>query len=114
MAYALLVYGDPSAPAPETVPEGVFDDWGECTRALREAGVLLAGDGLAPAETATTVRHRDGGLSLTDGPFAETKEQLLGFYLIDVPDLDEAIDIASRVPGARTGSIEIRPLVEWR
>jgi len=77
---------------------------------LREAGVLLAAEPLFPADTATTVRVRNGRVSVTDGPFAETKEQLAGFYLIEAADLNEAINRASRIPPAREGSIEVRPV----
>jgi hypothetical protein len=79
---------------------------------LRERGSLLAAQALQPIETATTVRIRNGKLSVTDGPFAETKEQLAGFYLIDARDLNEAIQIAAKIPPAREGSIEVRPIRE--
>jgi len=77
---------------------------------LYESGRLLTGEALQRVRTATTVRVRDGKVSTTDGPFAETKEQLAGFYLIDAPDLDEAIRVASGIPPARVGSIEVRPV----
>ena len=83
-----------------------------CGTALRESGKLLAGEPLHPVATATTVRLRNGKVSVTDGPFAETKEQLAGFYMIDAQDLDEAIQIAAKIPPARTGSIEVRPVRE--
>jgi hypothetical protein len=92
----------PDAPAPE--------DWGAYTTALQEAGILVTGAGLEAAHTATTVQVRDGERLLTDGPFAETKEHLLGFYVIDVPDLDAALSWAARVPNARIGSVEVRPV----
>ena len=79
---------------------------------LRSAGVLLAAEPLHPVETATTVRVRDGKMTVTDGPFAETKEQLAGFYLVDANDLDEAIQIAAKIPPVREGSIEVRPVRE--
>ena len=75
-------------------------------------GVLQAGERLKPAATATTVRVRDGEVLTSDGPFAETKEQMAGFYLVDCKDLDEAIEVASKIPGARHGSIEVRPIWE--
>jgi hypothetical protein len=78
--------------------------------ALRRSGHLLVTQALQPVETATTIRVRNGKLSTTDGPFAETKEQLAGFYYIEAKDLDAAIDVASRIPPARLGSIEIRPV----
>ena len=83
-----------------------------CGESLRESGKLLAAEPLFPVETATTVRVRHGRTVVTDGPFAETKEQLAGFYLIDAEDLNEAIQIASRIPPAREGSIEVRPVRE--
>ena len=83
-----------------------------CGETLRERGALLAAEPLFPVETATTVRVRHGRTVVTDGPFAETKEQLAGFYLIDAVDLNEAIQIASRIPPAREGSIEVRPVRE--
>ena len=79
---------------------------------LRASGRYLHGEALQPVHTATTVRVRNGQLSVTDGPFAETKEQLAGFYLIDADNLDQAIAIASRIPPAATGSIEVRPVRE--
>ena len=79
---------------------------------LRRSGHLLAAHALQPVETATTIRVRNGKLSTTDGPFAETKEQLGGFYVIDARNLDDAIAIASRIPPARWGSIEVRPIWE--
>jgi hypothetical protein len=84
----------------------------ECGNGLRHRDVLLAAEPLHPIETATTVRVRNGRIGVTDGPFAETKEQLAGFYLIDAPNLDEAIQIAATIPPAREGSIEVRPVRE--
>jgi hypothetical protein len=83
-----------------------------CGRSLEERGVLLAAEPLHPVETATTVRVRNGKVSVTDGPFAETKEHLAGFYLIEARDLNDAIQVASRIPPAREGSIEVRPVRE--
>ena len=80
--------------------------------ALAESGRRIAAEALQPVHTATTVRVRDGKVSVTDGPFAETKEQLAGFYLVDARDLNEAIRVASRIPPARFGSIEVRPVRE--
>jgi hypothetical protein len=79
---------------------------------LREKGLLVAAEALEPVETATTVRVRNGKVSVTDGPFAETKEQLAGFYLIDARDLNEAIQVAAKIPPAREGSVEVRPVRE--
>lgn len=83
-----------------------------CGDGLRSSGVLIAAEPLHPVETATTVRIRNGKLSVTDGPFAETKEQLSGFYLIEARDLNEAIQVAAKIPPAREGSIEVRPVRE--
>ncbi|HVL68742.1 MAG TPA: YciI family protein [Vicinamibacterales bacterium] len=83
-----------------------------CGQGLQEAGKLLAAEPLHPVETATTVRVRNGRVSVTDGPFAETREQLAGFYLIEARDLNEAIQVAAQIPPAREGSIEVRPVRE--
>ncbi|MBA3270111.1 MAG: YciI family protein [Acidobacteria bacterium] len=81
-----------------------------CGEAFRSSGALVAAEALQPIETATTVRVRNGKLTITDGPFAETKEQLAGFYLLDARDLNEAIQMAAKIPPAREGSIEVRPV----
>ena len=83
-----------------------------CGEGFRQSGVLLAAEALQPVETATTVRVRNGKVSITDGPFAETKEQLAGFYLIDARDLNDAIQVAAKIPPAREGSVEVRPIRE--
>ena len=83
-----------------------------CGDGLRSRGVLVAAEALQPVETATTVRVRNGRISVTDGPFAETKEQLAGFYLIDAKHLDQAIQVASTIPPAREGTVEVRPVRE--
>jgi hypothetical protein len=83
-----------------------------CGNGFRERGLLVAAEALQPVNTAATVRVRSGRVSVTDGPFAETKEQLAGFYLIDARDLNEAIQIAAKIPPAREGSIEVRPVRE--
>jgi len=80
------------------------------TEDIKRSGHYLAGEALKPVQTATTVRLRNGKLSTTDGPFAETKEQLGGFYMVDAKDLNEAIQIASRIPSAKTGTVEVRPI----
>jgi hypothetical protein len=87
-------------------------DCATCGEAFRDRGVLLAAEPLHPVETAATVRVRNGQVSITDGPFAETKEQLAGFYLLDARDLNEAIQMAAKIPPAREGSIEVRPVRE--
>ena len=91
----------------------VFGEYGAFTESIRESGNYVAGDALQPTSTATTVRIRDGKTLVTDGPFAETKEQLGGYYLVDAKDMDEALKIAERIPSARYGSIEVRPVVVW-
>jgi hypothetical protein len=85
--------------------------WTAYTLALQEAGIMVSGAGLQGADVATTVRVRGGERLLTDGPFADTKEHLIGFYVIDVPDLDTALDWAAKVPNVRTGSVEVRPVL---
>ena len=85
--------------------------YGEYTEAVRTAGVFEAGEGLQGTNTATTVRVHNGELSTTDGPFAETKEQLGGFYVFNCKDLDEAIEWAAKIPGASGGSVEVRPVM---
>ena len=109
MKYVCLVYSE------EKKLEDVSDN--ECLAnadTLKKSGQYVTGEALQPIQTATTVRVRNGTLSVTDGPFAETKEQLAGFYLIDARDLNEAIQIASKIPPARVGSIEVRPVRELR
>ena len=83
-----------------------------CGAGFRKSGLLMAAEALQPVETATTVRVRNGKVSITDGPFAETKEQLAGFYLIEARDLNDAIQVASKIPPAREGSVEVRPIRE--
>jgi len=107
MKYLCLVYGE------EKKLEAMSDD--ECidySDGLRRSGHCVAAEALQPVHTATTVRVRNGKVSITDGPFAETKEQLAGFYLVEARDLNEAIQMASKIPPARTGSIEVRPARE--
>lgn len=113
MKYAFTIYGDESqrdSATPEQRQQ-MSQAYGALTQEMDEKGVLLAGDGLYPTATATTVRVRDGERDVTDGPFAETKEQLGGFYVLDVKDLDEAIEWAAKIPGAQVGSVEIRPVM---
>ena len=115
MKYILLLYSAPDAgPDPES-PEGQaqMGRWFGVTEEMGQAGVLVAGDALQPTTTATTLRERDGEVVLTDGPFAETKEILGGYYLIDVPDLDAATEWAAKMPLAPYGSVEIRPVMEF-
>jgi hypothetical protein len=113
MKYALTIYGDESAretASPEDM-QAVSQAYGALTQEMQEKGVLVAGEGLYPTPTATTVRVRDDERSVTDGPFAETKEQLGGFYVLDCKDLDEAIAWAAKIPGSQSGSVEIRPVM---
>jgi hypothetical protein len=92
--------------------EAFMGDYHGFTESIKKSGNYVAGEALEPVQTATTVRIKSGKVSTTDGPFAETKEQLGGFYYITARDLNEAIQIASRIPSARTGSIEVRPIRE--
>ena len=96
----------------ETERRDHFEEYREFTDELRARGQLVAANRLQPPETATTVRVRNGRVSTTDGPYAETKEQAGGFYVIETRDLNEALRVASRIPGARYGSVEVRPIAE--
>ena len=113
--YVALIYGDETQYAHATPEDGarMMQAYGEYTKAVRTAGVFEAGEGLQGTNTATTVRVHNGELSTADGPFAETKEQLGGFYVFNCKDLDEAIEWAAKIPGAREGSIEVRPVIEF-
>lgn len=111
MRYMLLVYGDEQA-LDENEREECYEESTRLVHQLDAAGQYLAAAPLHPTSTATSVRVREGKRLVTDGPFAETREQLGGYYLIDTNDLDEAIAIAARIPLARTGTIEIRPVIE--
>jgi hypothetical protein len=107
MKYVCLVYGEE-----KEIGAMADEDCMAYDQALREAGRCLASEALQPVQTATVVRVRDGKISIRDGPFAETKEVLAGFYLIDAADLNDAIQIASQMPPARVGTIEVRPVRE--
>jgi hypothetical protein len=113
MHYLCLIYGDEQAfnGATDEERNAVMGDYMVFTESIEKSGNMVAGNALQPTATATTVRVRNGETLVTDGPFAETKEQLGGYYLIDAKDADEAISIAARIPGARHGSIEVRPVV---
>jgi len=112
MKYALLIYNDPAAfPADDATDDAIMAEYAAVTQAMLDAGELDRGERLARADTATSVRVRGGKASVTDGPFAETKEHLGGFYLVDVPDLDRALELAAAIPTARTGVVEIRPVI---
>jgi hypothetical protein len=114
MRYALLIYTaeETEAPPPE-VQQAQVDGYNAFTDHVKERGAYEAGEALDPTSTATTVRVRDGKTLTTDGPYAETKEALGGFYLVQAADLDEAIAYAAMIPGAREGAIEVRPIYEW-
>jgi|tagenome__1003787_1003787.scaffolds.fasta_scaffold20223255_1 hypothetical protein len=115
MKYMAIIYNDESSYADAT-PEQIgalFAAHGEFGEAAGQAGVMLGGDGLQPVATATTVRVRDGERLLTDGPYAETKEQLGGFYMLECKDLDEALAWAARIPEAKTGAVEVRPVMVY-
>jgi hypothetical protein len=112
MQYMLLIYGDETGwerMTPEQQAEGM-KGWVDYTQWLRDSGTYVAGDALVPTTAATSVRVQDGKTLTTDGPFAETKEQLGGYYLIDAANLDDAIAAAARCPGAQYGTIEVRPI----
>lgn len=111
MKYILLIYMAENALS-ETEREQCYGESAQLAQQLNSNGQYLATAPLHPVATATSVRVRDGKLLMTDGPFAETREQLGGFFLINAKDLDEAIDIAAQIPGARLGTVEIRPVVE--
>ena len=119
MRYLLLIYGDEKAQAemqantPPEELERTMKGWWDYDVWLREAGWHRGGEALQPTATGTTVRVRDGNTLTTDGPFAETKEQLGGFYLIECDNLDQAIEAAAKIPASPWGSIEIRPIDEF-
>jgi hypothetical protein len=116
MRYMLLIY------SPEQGEQDYYDEaamaeemaaYNQFNADAQEAGVYIAGDALQPSATATSVRVRDGDVLTTDGPFAETKEVLGGYYMVECGDLDEAVTWASRIPGAQRGTIEVRPIMEF-
>ena len=115
MQYLLLIYRNEA----ELGKMGPADrkqmtaEYGAYTQSIIQSGHFKAGDGLQPVSTATTVRVREGKTLTTDGPFAETREQLGGYYLVDAKDLDTALGLAARIPGAKTGSIEVRPVMVY-
>ena len=115
MRYMALIYSEEQDPA--TVPpeqwQEILDAYNTFTADARTAGVMLAGDALQPTSMATTVRVRDGKTLTTDGPFAETREALGGYYVFEAKDLDEAIEWAARLPGSWFGGVEVRPIMEF-
>ena len=116
MRYLCLIYSTESqwAAMPRAEYNAVLEEYFTFTEQIQRDGKYVAGEALQRTATATTVRVREGKISATDGPFAETKEQLGGFYLIDAMDLDDAIKVASRIPSARYGAIEVRPVCPTR
>lgn len=114
MRYALLIYEEEKhlATATREQIDAHIRAYGEVAREMADRGIMRGGSPLQPTATATTVRVREGAALTTDGPFAETKEQLGGFFLVECRDLDEAIDIAAKLPAARIGAVEIRPMLD--
>jgi hypothetical protein len=116
MQYLLMIYRNEAELAKMDAGglQKVSAEYGAFTQSIIQSGQFKAGDGLQPTTTATTVRVRDGKTLTTDGPFAETREQLGGYYLVEAKDLDTAIGIAARIPGAKDGSIEVRPVMIYK
>ena len=114
MKYLLLIHDDEQVwgKLNETERQQIFGEYGQFTQQIKSTGQYLAGAQLQPTSTATSVRVRNGKRLVTDGPFAETREQLGGYYLVDASNLDEAIGLAAQIPSARLGTIEVRPIVE--
>ena len=115
MKYLCLIYDNEKnfGTLPKDQMDSMMKEYGAFTEDIKKSGQYLGGNPLQPTQTATTVLVRQGKVSTTDGPFAETKEQLGGYYLIEAKDLNEAIQVASRIPSARVGSIEVRPIMEF-
>ena len=111
MQYLLLIYANESEPPPVDMA-AFLEEYRAFTQGVVQSGAFKAADRLQPTSTATTVRVRDGKTLVTDGPFAETREQLGGYYLVEAKDLDEAAAIAAKIPSARFGSIEVRPIFQ--
>ena len=114
MKYMLLIHDDEKAwgKLSDAERQKIYAEYGAFSAEVRAAGQYLAGSQLQPTSTATSVRVRDGKRLVTDGPFAETREQLGGYYLVEAKNLDEAIGLAAKVPSAKIGTIEVRPVVE--
>jgi len=115
MKYMFLIYTEESneSQMPPAEREAMMAEYFAFTAEAREQGVLVAGDELKPTSTATTLRPHGNQLTTTDGPFAETKEQLGGFYILECQHMDEAVNWAAKIPGAKHGSIEVRPIVNF-
>ncbi len=111
MKYMLLIYSDEKSRS-DSDGDGGYEETARIAQSLKSEGKFLAGDALQPVTTSTSVRVRDGKPTVTDGPFAETHEQLGGYFLIEAGNLDEAISIAGKIPAAREGTVEIRPIFE--
>ena len=115
MKYLCLIYDEEKKleSMPKSESDAFMGEYFAFTNGIKQSGHYLGGNALQPIGTATTVRVRNGKVSATDGPFAETKEQLGGYYLIEARDLNDAIQVASKIPSARIGSIEVRPIMEF-
>jgi len=111
MKYLCLIYDNEKRPMSKTEGDAMMGEYFAFTEAIKKSGHYVGGDALQPVSTATSVRVRNGKMVATDGPFAETTEQLGGYYVVDVPGLDEAIELAARIPSARTGTVEVRPIM---
>ena len=110
----LLIYSNPAnwAALPEAERNGLMAEYGTFTKDIVDSGEFVSGDPLAGTETASTVRVGQGGAEVTDGPFVESKEHLAGYYVVDVKDLDRALALAARIPDARFGGVEVRPVLD--
>jgi hypothetical protein len=115
MRYLCLIYEDEKwwAKATEADMKKGMDEYNAFTESIRKNGNYVGGEALQPTNTAKSVRVRNGKISTTDGPYVETKEQLGGYYLINAKDLNDAVQVASRIPGAKNGTIEVRPIMEF-
>jgi hypothetical protein len=114
MKYAMLIYTDPTRVVSDEDAARMHEAYLKFTERITAQGINLGGEALAGVETATTVRVRDGKTLTTDGPFAETKEVLGGFYVVEAADLDAAVAVAADIPGSWSGSVEVRPLWDWK
>jgi hypothetical protein len=115
MRYLCLIYDNEKlwATMPKPQSDALMGEYRTFSQSIRQSGQYVGGEALQPTPTATTVRVRNGKISTTDGPFAETKEQLGGFYLIQAKDLNDAIQVAARIPSAKLGAVEVRPIMEF-
>jgi hypothetical protein len=114
MQYLLLIYQNEADRPTGDAQAKLLQEYGAFTQSIVQSGHFKAGDGLQPPSTATTVRVRDGKAVMTHGPFAETREALIGYYLVEAKDLDEAAAMGARIPTAKTGSIEVRPVMVYK